>query len=493
MDFSKIKENILNYIKKYKEIDKYIIFVVIFAFLIRIIVLFYSPIRGWDETVYLNLGHQLSHNPLFYSLANSGWNDFIPSKDIIYGWPNVGFRAPLLPYLISFFYSLKLYLIVDLINPFFGAASVYLVYIIGKKLFNSTVGLYSAILFSLVPIHVFYSGQVLTDTFVTFFVLLTFISFWLGYEEGNKKHKILFGLFLALSLLARYTTLWIAPIFLLYFIIRDKSLKFIKDKYLWYSIGVFFLALIPWFIYGFSFYGNLIGGFIHGFKAASYWGGVQSWNFFFVNSWQILSAVGIIFIFSLFYILLKREHTKREVYLVLIWTIFFLGMAMCMPHKEERFIMPIIPAVCLISGFFIDKLKKYKKIILILTFTMLVFSLVGSFRYEYEKSQNKANVCFMEGNKFLSGSVDKNSLVVTNQSPIVYYYTHKDNTLYPYPWSNDSLKTIIKQNSNRPVYVLFSNYDMSMNTNIQKDLDNSFVKIFECSKDWGYSAIYKPK
>ena len=36
----------------------------------------------------------------------------------------------------------------------------------------------------------------------------------------------------------------------LYFLIRRKSLKFIFDKYLWSAIGVFFVTLIPWFIYG---------------------------------------------------------------------------------------------------------------------------------------------------------------------------------------------------------------------------------------------------
>ena len=306
------------------KIEKIVILLLVFSFLIRIAFLFSSPFRGWDETVYLNLGHDLSTNPLVYSLKNANWNDFIPSTNIIYGWPNIGFRAPLLPYIISFFYALNLNFIIPIIIPLFSTLSVFLVYVLGKKMFNKNIGLFSATLFALIPINVLYGVKVWTDPLVVFFMLSTFISFWEGYELGDNKHKVLFGLFLALSLLARYTTLWIIPVFLFYFIIRDKSLKFLKDKYLWYAVGIFFIVLVPWFMYGLKYYGNPIGAFIHGFKAAGYWGGVQSWAFFFVNSWKIFSIAGIFFTISLLYLFFKKEFVKREIYLLLIWVIFFL-------------------------------------------------------------------------------------------------------------------------------------------------------------------------
>ena len=472
--------------------DQLIIFVLIFSFLIRIAFLFYSPLRGWDETVYLNLGRDLSRNPFSYSLLNSPWNDFIPSTDIIYGWPNIGFRAPLLPYILSIFYALNLNFLIPIIVPFFATLSVFLVYIFGKKLFDKKIGLYSAILFSLAPIQVFYSEKIWTDPLIVFFILLTFISFWEGYEKENKKHKILFGLFLALSLLARYTTLWIAPVFLFYFLIRDKSLRFLKDKYLWQAIGIFFLTLIPWFIYGFVYYGNPLGGFIHGFQAANYWGGAQSWSFFFENSWKIFSIAGILFLTSLFYIFFKKEFLKREIYLLLIWIIFFSSIVMAMPHKEERFILPIVPAVCLISGFFISKLEKYKNIIFGLACIILAVSLWSSFKIAYENSQAGANLCFSDGNEFLANdSISENSLVVTNQLPIVHYYTQKEVRLYPASWNLKALENISDSDQrNKKIYFFYSNYDMK-DVAIKKDLDDNFKKVFECSKGEGYSAIYE--
>ena len=84
-----------------------IIFII--ALIIRIIFVFSSPIPYWDETVYANIGYDLSRNPFDYSLQKSGWSDFIPaSDDFNYNWPKLGFRAPLLPYSLSLLYLFNL-------------------------------------------------------------------------------------------------------------------------------------------------------------------------------------------------------------------------------------------------------------------------------------------------------------------------------------------------------------------------------------------------
>ncbi len=467
------------------------------AFVFGIISVFLSPLRIWDETVYSNLGYGLSQNPLDYSFANNGWSDFIPSGDRAYAWPNAGFRAPLLPFLLSILYLLRLDFLIIFFIPFVGALIVVSVYAFGKRLFNEKVGIYSAILLILLPLHIIYTGKILTGILSTFLVLLAFISFWKGYEDGEKKYKILFGFFLALALLARYTTLWILPIFFVYLFIRNKSLKFLKDKHLLIAIGVFFLTLLPWFVYGIFTYGNPLGAFIHGAKAASYWGGVQPWYFFFQYSWQMFSIVGLVFIVSLIYILFKKEFVKKEIYLLLVWVVFFLGMAMFMPHKEDRFLLLIAPPICLLTGFFISKFKKYNKIILIGVILLLSFSLFSQFYATYKDSYTDTNLCFLEANKFLKNVAD-NSLVITDESPVVYYYTKKETGFYPNPWDLQSLESLVKNNyQNREVYIFFTDYDMPLdqekNIKTKEDLDSNFEIVFECSKEEGLSTIYAYK
>ena len=55
MDFHQIKKN------------KGLIAIFLLALLIRTLFVFSMPIKLWDETIYLNLGYDLSKNPLDYS------------------------------------------------------------------------------------------------------------------------------------------------------------------------------------------------------------------------------------------------------------------------------------------------------------------------------------------------------------------------------------------------------------------------------------------
>ena len=474
--------------------NKILICIFIFALAIRILFVFSTPLRWWDETVYANLGYDLSINPLDYSFANNGWSDFIPyCNNDNYCWPNAGFRAPLLPYALSIFFLLKLGFLTKFFIPFVGALGSVFLYFLGRKFFNREVGILSAALFAVVPMHVYYSSKILTDVFVTFFVILAFISFWKGYEEGKKKYKVLFGVFLALSLLARYTVLWIAPVFLIYFLIRDKSLCFLKDKYLWLSVLAFFIILIPWMIYGAYHYSTPLGAFIHGFKAASYWGGIQNWSYFFQYWGHMFSIIGIIFVFSLIYIFYKKEFLQRKVYLLLIWIFFFLAMAMVMGHKEDRFIMPIVPGVCILSGFFLERIKKYKKTIFLLVFLILLASLYFRFSLDSGAGYTKTNTCFFEGNRFIE-TINENAVIITEQSPLVYYYSRKETHFYPNPWSLSALENLSASYQNKSVYILFSDFDKSLNDErnikIKEDISN-FEKVFECARDGAYTAVYR--
>jgi 4-amino-4-deoxy-L-arabinose transferase-like glycosyltransferase len=471
---------------------RWLIAIFIIAFLVRIIFVFSMPVKLWDETVYLNLGKDLSHNPLSYSFSQ-GWSDFIPSGgDDFYGYPKAGFRAPILPYLISIFYFLNLGFLANFLIPLIGALSVILVYKLGKELFNEKVALISSLFFAFIPLHVFYSGKVLTDVLFTFFVLLTFISFWKGYEKDNKKYKVLFGIFLALALLSRYTALWIVPIFLIYFLVRNKSLKFLKDKYLWYSILAFFGTLIPWFIYGIFEYNNPLGAFIHGFKASAYWGGLQSWHFFFDYWWQMFSIIGFIFVIALIYILYKKDFFKKEIYFLLIWFAFFLGMAIYMPHKEDRFILTIVPIIALISGYIITKIKRYKKQILVIILGILILSLCLNFYSTYKTYHNTNTDCFGQVGQELK-TIQGDFLIVSENPPLFRYYAQQESAYYPDRLSEETLKELV-DSKNKKVYFVFTRFNSGFETekwqNLNEIMKEDYNLVFECSEDKEVNWIY---
>jgi len=473
-----------------------LIFLFLFTFIIRIVFSFLIQVRYWDETVYLSLARDLSSNFFSYSLNGAFWSDFIPFGNFPYSWPNIGFRAPILPYTLALFYKLNLSFLIDYFIPFISSISCILIYFLGKKMFNSKTGLYAGILFSLIPINILWGFRISTGVYGVFFLLLAFIFFWKGFEEGDNLSKVLFGVFLALALLARYTTLWVVPVFLGYFLIRDRNLKILKDKYLWFSILAFFIVLLPWFIYGIKFYSNPLGAFIHGTLGASFWGGVQSPLFYLTSFWSIFSIIGVIFVFSLIYFFKKKLISDKRIYLLLIWFFIFLISASLVPHKEERFLLILIPPVCLLSGFFLSKLnidslaEKKKKSFLRFSLFFLIFLIVIPHWFVIiYKEENKGTLdCFSEGLDYIK-NLEGNPLIYSDETPIIYAYTGKETRYYPSFWDFKNLS------EEREIYVIYTDYDRPLyleeNVLFRETLAENLELVFSCDKDWGITELYR--
>jgi len=396
--------------------------------------------------------------------------------------------------MLSFFYRFNLDFLIKFFTPFIGAASSVVVYFLGKKIFNSKVGLYSALAFSLIPIHILWSFRISTGIYGIFFLLLSVLFFWKGFEEGDNSSKILFGVFLALSLLIRYTMMWIIPIFLFYFLFRDKNLKFLKDKYLWCSILAFFIVLVPWFIYAHTFYDNLLGPFIHGTIGSGFWGGVQSSLFYFGKFLNMFSIFGIIFVISILLIFKKKWYKDKRIFFFLSWFIFFFFVASLVPHKEERFLLPLVPAVAILSGFFLERferefslLKLNAKKIFVFLFIFLVCFVPIVFVISSQEITG-TQICLKEGLDYIS-SLESNSLIYSDASPIVYAYTDMKTRYYPSPWNNKSLER------GEENYILYTDYDKPLyveeNVLFREDLKDNFELVFSCDKDWGITEVYR--
>lgn len=466
-----------------------VIFVI--ALLVRILFVFISPIKIWDETIYANLGYDLSKDPLDYSFAKNGWSDFVPSD-----WPNTGYRAPLLPYTISIFHLLGLEELVEFLIPFVGALSVVALYLLTKEMFNKKVALCSSIILSFLPLHVYFSGKILTDVFSTFFLIITILFFWEGFEKGDKKYKLLFGVFLALSVLSRYTIAVIIPIFPAYLVIRNKSLSFLKDKFSWLSIALFFITLSPLFVYSNITYGSSFGVIDHALRSVSYWG-VQPWDFLFRFSIQMemFSIISFVFFLSIIFIIFNKNiRNNYSTIFLLLWFFIFLIFTSITPHKEDRFLLPAVPSMVMISALLLTSFKKYNNFILFYISFILILSLVNQFSTNFQNSYTITNKCFLEANKFLQ-DLPNNSVIITEDSPIVYYYSKKQTHFYPNPFFPNSIIDLINNNYKyRPIYALFTDYDnleYPRSQQIKDVLDSKFEIVYECPQNGNSSLVYK--
>ncbi len=131
-----------------------------------------------------------------------------------------------------------------------GLVSVYLLYLIGKKLYSEDVGLVSALLMALTVNNVFISRVGLQESYVIFFILLTLYLFLKSLD--NSKNLIWMGIAIGLGGLTKYTSLVVVPIIITYLLIYRRS--YFKSKNLWAGVLLGLVIFSPVIIYNIGLY-----------------------------------------------------------------------------------------------------------------------------------------------------------------------------------------------------------------------------------------------
>lgn len=270
----------------------------------------------------------------------------------------------------------------------FGIASVFLVYLIGKRMFGEKVGLFSALFFSVAPLHVRDSHYITTDVPSLFFILLSFLFMVYIIEFRKLKWFILSGFFLGISATIRfYPIAFLAyPFSIIFSFVKEKTwfLKVLVSAvfiFLGVFIGLLYLFLdangpalfmedltkyaLPWYStsisnYVFSLINSLASGGAVAvptvqmlYPAPDAFRPVHaSWIFF--NAFGILptivSLIGIIFVFF--------KSFKKFILLIVIPVTNFIYISSFIPATYERLIIPTLPFLAIFVGLFLDSLNK---------------------------------------------------------------------------------------------------------------------------------------
>ncbi len=461
---------------------KPIIAILLISFFLRLAFAYAEPVKWWDETVYASLGWDLKSNPTHYSF-DGGWSDYN------HDWPKAGYRAPLLSYMLGilFFFFGQNMLLLNMLMPLIGAINVFLVYLLGKKLFSRKIGLYAAAFLALMPVHVFYSGKILTDVLSTMLITLSFFLFVLWSEKEDNKFAVLTGAAAALAVLSRYVSILLLPIFIAFLIFRERNINFLKNKNFLFMLFSFLLVMLPWLIYGYYEYNNPIGWFFHSGTAAGYWGVFKNW-------YEILPYFPVMFSITIFLAAfgvygLIRKRSSAGIFLLLWFFAFLLFSLFMLPYKEERYFMQITPPLAIMAAIGIDflskriKAKNMEKNILCISIILLVASVVLGFYNTSSKVNIIKDGCFLNATDFLKNA-ESNALVFTDNSPIIYFYTHKETHFQADNY--ERMKTLIKENyQNKTVYYLWE----YPNKNIANETDNKMV--FACPSKNSLNIIYE--
>ncbi len=213
--------------------------IILISILIRVYFLALTKTQAlwWDEAEYLSI-----------------------AREWAYGTPIDEFplRPMFLPFIayVLFKFGFKEFSL-RIIEVLFSTASIIIIYLLAKKLFNKPIALMSSILMSVHYLNLFFSFRILTELPSMTFWIASLYFFWKGYVKKESHYYIwLCGLITALGVLMRFPVGIIVFIYLIYLLVTEK-LKFLKNKNLWIAAIIFLITLTPYIIFSLNAYGNI--------------------------------------------------------------------------------------------------------------------------------------------------------------------------------------------------------------------------------------------
>lgn len=137
------------------------------------------------------------------------------------------------------------------------AASIYLIFLIGRKVFSSRVAITACIIDALYGVELFVSNMVLTE--VVFKFLLLFLIYISIYAVEKKKlgYYVVGGIVWAFACLLR-PTIAVYPVVILIMWIKNKYKISEIFKYTAVVLGVFCLIMMPWWVRNYKDFSKVI-------------------------------------------------------------------------------------------------------------------------------------------------------------------------------------------------------------------------------------------
>ena len=261
-------------------------------------------------------------------------------------------RMPGLPLLLLPFVSLfDLNLVaLRLWQTFFMIIAVVFTYLLGKELYNKKVGFISALLLSLAWLPLFYSLRILAHVPAMAIIVMALYLFVKGSKSGDKSKMFFSGLSLGLCYSVRIESI---PIFLslLLFIAYREKLKVIKKRELYFFLLGFAIPFFSYQIWQLVKFGSFFHQEILNYELTRkmrepFFGYFQMFPHVFTIPTLIFLLIGAAYSFI--------KIRERENFLLLIIFLVFLVLSSFSPHKEDRYLIPILPISFILTSIGIN-------------------------------------------------------------------------------------------------------------------------------------------
>lgn len=420
---------------------KKITIILLAAVIIRIINIF-SPVSGWHSW------RQSDTASIAVNFYENGYNILFPQ--ILWGGSRTGYvesEFQIYPFIVSVLYSV---LGVNdvwgrLVSVIFSVLTVYGLYLLVRKIINEETALWSALIYSILPLNIFYGRAFMPDAAMLMCSVygLYFFYNWIG--SGRAIYFTLSGIFISLAALIKLPSLYLG-LPLIYIAYQKYGFR-LFGKFKLYILALFiFIPVILWYYHAHQL-------FLNGGSSFGIWTyGQDKWGMFSLlidPEWyndiffksiaerHLTYPAFILFIWGLF---IKRKHTNEKLFDVwLIAVLIFIFIAAQAHRTQEYYTLPFtIPASVFIGKFFAKYLplfrRKLKEIFtlnkFVASFALICIMLTGVLSYlrvaRFYNSENLSQPLFKIAADVQSVSKpDDKIITIGDGNPVYLYNSHR--------------------------------------------------------------------
>ncbi len=240
------------------------------------------------------------------------------------------------------------------VSVIFGVGTVYLLYLIGSKMFNKKIGLFSSLFLAVNTLHIKHSQYALSDIPMTFFVVMSFFFCYKILQRPILKYYILGGITAGLAISSKYPGgMAVLSIFVAHILSKRKAS--LKTIFIDRNIYLAAIAAIAGFFIGAPFAFISIGEFINDAgillvssvgKETSIWYGYSH-----LLTKSLPDALGgIFYLLVTFGMIVVIREKKRENLLLLALPIAYLLFFGRGELQYLRYILPAVPFFMIVAG-----------------------------------------------------------------------------------------------------------------------------------------------
>jgi 4-amino-4-deoxy-L-arabinose transferase-like glycosyltransferase len=326
---------------------KKIYIILLITVLARILHVSY-PVTGWhswrqSDTASIARNFYENGHSLLYPQINWGGNKsgFVESE------------FPVYPFIVSYLYDI--FGVHDAagrwLSLLFSVLTVYGVYLLVRKIINEDTALWSAFIYAVLPLNIFYGRAFMPDTFMLMCSVYSVYFFCEWLDKNNTRYFIFTVIFTALAILLKLPAMYMGlPLF--YLAYTKYGLSLFKKSSLYLLTALIFIPVVLWYYHAHQLLLNNGSSFGIWTFGQDKWGtfallaDIAWYNDIFFKSIAERHLTYAGFVLTVWGLFVKRKNEREGLFDIwMIAVLIFIFIAAQAHRAQEYYSLPInIPA-----------------------------------------------------------------------------------------------------------------------------------------------------